>query len=145
MGGNGADGGDAWSATRDRVTVVSGLEIAPLLDQLERCQSSGSSHNDNNNKNGSSVNQIMDGARSKHPEGFDTGKAVTALISGCARRKNTRLAHLLWKWCQARQLHLNTYHYNSMIAVAATDRQPQQALKLMEEMTERRVAKNEVT
>jgi pentatricopeptide repeat protein len=115
------------------VAVVSGLQIAPLLDQLER---TGGDRG---------VEQALDGARSKHPDGFASGKAITALVSGCAKRKNSRLAHSIWNWCKKQNLDLNTFHYNSMIAVAASDRKPQEALQLMKEMSHRNITKNEVT
>lgn len=112
---------------------MSGLEINPFLDQLER------SHDI------SSIERMLDEARARYPDGFATGKAITALVSGCARRKNTRLAGTIWDWCKREDLELNTFHYNSMIAVAASDRKPQEAIKYLREMSDRGIAKNEVT
>jgi pentatricopeptide repeat protein len=133
MGGGGGGGGDMFPSSRDRVTVVSGLEISPFLDQLERAHDVVA------------VERMLAEARTNYPDAFATGKAITALVSGCARRKNTRLAATIWDWCKAENLELNTFHYNSMIAVAASDRKPQEAVKYLREMTERGVAKNEVT
>jgi pentatricopeptide repeat protein len=109
------------------------LEIAPLLDRLERAG------------DGRGVEQALEAARSEYPDGFASGKAITALVSGCAKRRHSRLAHSIWTWCKKVNLDLNTFHFNSMIAVAAADRKPQEALQLMNEMSHRGIAKNEVT
>ena len=122
-----------YSSNRDRFTVVSGLEVSPFLDRLERAHDVFG------------IEQMLGEARATYPDAFITGKAITALVSACARRKNTRLAATIWEWCKAEDLELNTFHYNSMIAVAAADRKPQEAIKYLREMTERGVAKNEVT
>lgn len=130
--GNGGDFRDPW-ANRDRVTIVYGLDCNRLLDEMEAV------------RDGRAVFQMLDKARSQYPEGFECGKAITALISASARRRNTQLAYMIWDWLQAVKIPMNVFHYNAMIAVAATERAPEKALRLMDEMTRYNIPKNEVT
>ena len=122
-----------YASNRDRVSVVSGLDVSSLLDRLERSHDLAS------------VERMLAEARADYPDAFSTGRAITALVSGCARRKNSRLAATIWDWCKTENVDLNTFHYNSMIAVAAADRKPQDAIKYLREMSDRGIAKNEVT
>jgi len=118
------------------------LDIGELLNHLERVQGGNSV-----------LFQELDRARERYPDAFRSGKALTALISGSARRRNVRLAYAVWDWLNLQQnrpegkknIPKNTYHYNSMITVYATARKPQQALELMKEMSREGIEKNEVT
>jgi pentatricopeptide repeat protein len=74
-----------------------------------------------------------------------TGKAMTALISVAARRKQIYLGHAVWDWMDIAKLHKNTFHYNSMISVAEKAKNYQHALDLLNQMTVRNIPKNEVT
>lgn len=130
----------------DRITIVCGLDIGEFLKHLERAVNEGRG---GGSSDGNILFHELDLARDKYPEAFRSGKALTALISGSARRRNVRLAYGIWDWLgmQAREgnIQKNTYHYNSMITVAATARKPQNALELMKEMSREGIDKNEVT
>jgi pentatricopeptide repeat protein len=130
-GANNNDFRDPW-ANRDRVTIVSGMDANRLLDELERLPPA-------------QVGACLEQARLQYPEGFESGKAVTALISASARRRNARLANDVWAWVNAVQMPKNVYHFNAMISVAASERSPQKALAYMREMSELGIPKNEVT
>lgn len=129
----------------ERITIVCGLDINDLLTHLERVQ--------NENQNPRALDGVifeeLDHASEKYPDAFRSGKALTALISGAARRRNVRMAYISWDWLNMKHrqgiISKNTYHYNSMITVAATARKPQQAMELMKEMSKDGIDKNEVT
>jgi pentatricopeptide repeat protein len=70
---------------------------------------------------------------------------VTAIISNLARRRNLRIANAVWDWIDSIGIDKNTFHYNSMISVCEKVRDYAKALRLLDEMKERKVAKNEVT
>jgi pentatricopeptide repeat protein len=129
---NGGDFRDPWS-NRDRVTIVYGLDCNRLLDDMEET------------RDRRAIFQMLDNARKQYVEGFEGGKAITALISASARRRNTQLANSIWEWLQASKIPMNVFHYNAMIAVAASERAPEKALRLMDEMTRFKIPKNEVT
>lgn len=44
------------------------------------------------------VFEILDKARRQYADGFESGKAITALISASPRRRNTLLANTIWDW-----------------------------------------------
>lgn len=117
-----------------RSSFICGMDVNAVLDRL--CACSGVTD----------ACRVLEHAREQHKEGFDSGKAATALISGASRRRNVQLAHTVFSWLKQRQdLTVNIYHFNSMIAVAAVARKPQQAIALMKEMKELGIRKNEVT
>ena len=84
-------------------------------------------------------------AQQEYKEAFGSGKALTALISSAARRRNVKLAQLFWEWMDEAGVPKNTFHYNSMISATEKSRNFRQALALMKEMERRGIAKNEVT
>lgn len=136
-GGNGGRGGryaeDPW-VFRDRPTVLQGLDINALVDRL----SSKLSNKD-------ALFADLDRTRQDNLNVFEGGKAMTALISVAARRKNIGLGHAVWDWMDHAGISKNTFHYNSMISVTEKARDYQRALGLLKEMKERKIAKNEVT
>lgn len=144
-GGAGARGGgpggigsrrymdDPWGY-RDRPTVLQGLDINALMDRLAEL-----SHDTDK------LFAELDRVRNEYKQIFDTGKAMTALISVAARRKQIGLGHAVWDWMDLAKLYKNTFHYNSMISVAEKAKNYQQALDLLNEMTDRNIPKNEVT
>ena len=88
----------------------------------------------------------LDAAKQDRPEVFASGKAVTAIISNLARRRNQRLAQLVWEWVDTvDDVEKNTFHYNSMISVCEKVRDHRRALSLLDEMDAKRIHKNEVT
>jgi pentatricopeptide repeat protein len=87
----------------------------------------------------------LDRARSQYPEPFDNGKALTALISSAARRRNVHMAGMIWAWMDVAHVAKNTFHYNSMISATEKSRNYRQALALLREMEQRNIPKNEVT
>jgi pentatricopeptide repeat protein len=131
-GGQGRDYRDPW-ANRDRVTIINGLDCNRLLDELEATHDRRV------------IYEKLDRAHTDYPEGFESGKAITALVSAAARRQNTNLAYTIWEWVHEVKIPKNVFHYNAMIAVAATERNPEKALRFMEEMTRENIQKNEVT
>jgi pentatricopeptide repeat protein len=108
-----------------------GLDVQALVDRLCR--------------QGNDVFRELDAAREEHIAVFQSGKAVTAIISNLARRRNLRLASTVWDWIDSVGIKKNTFHYNSMISVCEKVRDYHKALKLLDEMKEKKVPKNEVT
>lgn len=125
--GGGGDRGD----DRGRGQVIMGLDVQALVDRICR-------HN-------CDVFRELDATREEHLAVFQSGKAVTAIISNLARRRNLRLASTVWDWIDSIGIKKNTFHYNSMISVCEKVRDYKRALKLLDEMKEKGVAKNEVT
>ena len=76
---------------------------------------------------------------------FQSGKAVTAIISNLARRRKLKLAMTVWDWIDSVGIKKNTFHYNSMISVCEKVRDYHKALNLLDEMKAKHVPKNEVT
>jgi pentatricopeptide repeat protein len=122
-----------WGHARggERPGLLLGLDVTALMDRLGHPRAD--------------VFQELDQSRHNHPEVFECGKAMTALISGAARRRQMRLAQACWEYMDARRLEKNVYHYNSMISVAEKNKDYRMALSLMEEMSRRHIEKNEVT
>jgi pentatricopeptide repeat protein len=143
FGGRGGRGGsgnrrymdDPWGY-RDRPTVLQGLDINALMDRLADL-----SHEGNPDK----IFAELDRVREEYKQIFDTGKAMTALISVAARRKQIYLGHAVWDWMDRAKLQKNTFHYNSMISVAEKAKNYQHALDLLHQMSVRNIPKNEVT
>lgn len=118
----------------DRPTVVNGLDVNRLADRVSAKLSDQKA-----------LFTIIDEARESHPEAFETGRAMTALISVAARRKNIGLGWAAWDYMDHANLAKNTYHYNSMISITEKSRNYHQALNLMKEMSRNNIPKNEVT
>lgn len=114
-----------------RGQIIMGLDVQSLVDRLCRRESD--------------VFRELDVAREEHQAVFQSGKAVTAIISNLARRRNLRLATIVWEWIDSVGIKKNTFHYNSMISVCEKVRDYNKALQLLEEMEKERVDKNEVT
>jgi pentatricopeptide repeat protein len=126
---------DPWNQSyRDRPTILQGLDINALVDRLTTKL---------NNK--PALFAELDRTRQDNQNVFDSGKALTALISIAARRKNIGLGHAAWDWMDHAGIAKNTFHYNSMISVTEKARDYQHALALLQEMKERNIKKNEVT
>ena len=108
-----------------------GLDVGALVDRLVRP--------------GADVFRELDETRENHQAVFQSGKAVTAIISNLARRRNLRIANAVWDWIDSIGIDKNTFHYNSMISVCEKVRDYNKALRLLDEMNQKKVAKNEVT
>jgi pentatricopeptide repeat protein len=108
-----------------------GLDVNALVDQLVQP--------------GCDVFRELNGARETNRAVFQSGKAVTAIISNLARRRNLRIAIAVWDWMDSIGIDKNTFHYNSMISVCEKVRDYNKALRLLDEMKDKHVAKNEVT
>jgi pentatricopeptide repeat protein len=127
---------DPWNQQQreNRPTILQGLDINALVDRLISKL---------NNKE--AVFADLDRTRIDNRNVFDSGKALTALISIAARRKNIGLGHAAWDWMDHAGIAKNTFHYNSMISVTEKARDYQYALALLQEMKDRNIKKNEVT
>ena len=108
-----------------------GLDIQALVDRLVRP--------------GCDVFRELGVTRQSNMAVFASGKAVTAIISNLARRRNLRIANAVWDWIDYIGIEKNTFHYNSMISACEKVRDYNKALRLLDEMKEKKVAKNEVT
>ena len=113
--------------------IIKGMDIQALVDRLQRA----------NNQAG--VGRELELARDKHREVFDSGKALTAIISSVARRRNMNLAKAIWDWIDHVGIPKNTFHYNSMISACEKVKDYRKALHLLDEMKHKNIAKNEVT
>jgi pentatricopeptide repeat protein len=137
-GNNNNGNDDPWNqqhtGNRDRPTILQGLDINALVDRLTTKL---------NNKD--ALFAELDRTRQENRNVFDNGKALTALISIAARRKNIGLGHAAWDWMDHAGIAKNTFHYNSMISVTEKARDYQYALALLQEMKDRGIMKNEVT
>ena len=111
--------------------IIMGLDIQALVDRLVRP--------------GCDVFRELGITRGGHMAVFQSGKAVTAIISNLARRRNLRIANAVWDWIDYIGIEKNTFHYNSMISACEKVRDCNKALRLLDEMKEKKVAKNEVT
>lgn len=110
-----------------------GMDIQALVDRLQRSRDQGG------------VAHELEMAREKHREVFESGKALTAIISSVARRRNMTLAKAIWDWIDIAGIQKNTFHYNSMISACEKVKDFRKALQLMDEMKDKSIAKNEVT
>lgn len=111
--------------------IIMGLDIQALVDRLVRP--------------GCDVFRELGVTRQSHMAVFQSGKAVTAIISNLARRRNLRIANAVWEWIDYIGIEKNTFHYNSMISACEKVRDYNKALRLLDEMKEKKVPKNEVT
>ena len=122
-------GGEDRGAARGQ--IIMGLDVQSLVDRLCRREAD--------------IFRELDRARDEHQAVFQSGKAVTAIISNLARRRNLRLATIVWDWIDSVGIKKNTFHYNSMISVCEKVRDYNKALQLLDEMQRKGVEKNEVT
>jgi pentatricopeptide repeat protein len=132
--GGGVDRHDRRSSggdDRGRGQVIMGLDVQALVDKLCRPDVD--------------VFHELDLTKDEHSMIFQSGKAVTAIISNLARRRKLKLALTVWDWIDAVGIEKNTFHYNSMISVCEKVRDYHKALNLLDEMKRKNVAKNEVT
>jgi pentatricopeptide repeat protein len=133
-GGGGPDRRSSMDRGDDRGNrgqIIMGLDVQSLVDRLCRRDID--------------VFRELDNAREAHSAVFQSGKAVTAIISNLARRRNLRLATTVWDWIDSVGIRKNTFHYNSMISVCEKVRDYNKALRLLDEMKEKQIQKNEVT
>ena len=79
---------DPWSQNyRDRPTILQGLDINALCNRLTPKLNSKEA-----------LFAELDRTRQQNEFVFESGKAMTALISVAARRKNIGLGHAVWDW-----------------------------------------------
>ena len=123
MDGGGGDTG--------RSQIIMGLDVQALVDRLCRRDID--------------VFQELSRARSEYGAVFNSGKAITAIISNLARRRNLHLANAVWNWVDQVGIPKNTFHYNSMISCCEKVRDYKKAIQLMDEMQTKKITKNEVT
>mmetsp|Transcript_11550 Transcript_11550/g.25018 ORF Transcript_11550/g.25018 Transcript_11550/m.25018 type:complete len:814 (+) Transcript_11550:136-2577(+) len=88
----------------------------------------------------------MDYARKASPESFQSGRAITAILSQLGRRRQMRVAMQVWHWMESAQgITRNVFHYNALINVCEKIKDWKGALDLLRQMDEERVPKNEIT
>ena len=87
----------------------------------------------------------LDRAKNDFGASFQSGKAVTAVLSNLARRRKMGIALSVWQWMEERNIEKNVFHFNSLISVCEKMKDNQRALRLLEEMERRGIQKNEVT
>jgi pentatricopeptide repeat protein len=87
----------------------------------------------------------LDHAKDEFAASFQSGKALTAILSNLARRRKMGIALSVWQWMEERSIEKNVYHFNSLISVCEKMKDNQRALRLLEEMDRRGIQKNEVT
>jgi len=126
-----SDREDRGGIGRGGQQIIMGLDIQVLVDRLVRP--------------GCDVFRELDNTRKDHMVVFQSGKALTAIISNLARRRNLRIANGVWDWIDHVRIAKNTFHYNSMISVCEKIRDHKKALRLLDEMKEKKIPKNEVT
>mmetsp|Transcript_26325 Transcript_26325/g.72362 ORF Transcript_26325/g.72362 Transcript_26325/m.72362 type:complete len:1102 (-) Transcript_26325:190-3495(-) len=125
------DRDDRGGGGRGGQQIIMGLDIQALVDRLVRP--------------GCDIFRELGITRESNMAVFQSGKAVTAIISNLARRRNLRIANAVWDWIDHIGIEKNTFHYNSMISACEKVRDYNKALRLLDEMKEKKVAKNEVT
>ena len=111
--------------------MLQGVDVGRILD---RCQ-----------QNKQNLFEELDRVREEYRQLFDSGKAMTALISGASRRRDTPLASACWDYMESRAIPKNVYHFNAMISAMEKDRNWRRAMDLLKEMDQRNIPKNEVT
>ena len=94
---------------------------------------------------GCNLSMTLDRAKEEFLTTFQSGKALTAILSNLARRRKMGIALSVWQWMDERRIDKNVYHYNSLISVCEKMKDNQRALRLLEEMERRGIQKNEVT
>ena len=92
------------------------------------------------------VFEEMDHARNASPESFQSGRAITAILSQLGRRRQMRVAMQVWRWMESTQgITRNVFHYNALINVCEKIKDWKGALGLLRKMDEESVPKNEIT
>ena len=94
---------------------------------------------------GCNINHVMERARKENDASFACGKALTAILSNLSRRRNMGVALSVWQWMETTGVQKNVFHYNSLISVCEKMRENKRALRLLDEMDEKGIQKNEVT
>lgn len=94
---------------------------------------------------GCNLVDIMDRAKESFYASFQSGKALTAILSNLARRRKMGVALSVWQWMDQRDVTKNVFHYNSLISVCEKTKDHKMALQLLGEMERRGIKKNEVT
>lgn len=88
----------------------------------------------------------MDHARKASPESFQSGRAITAILSQLGRRRQMSVAMQVWRWMESTQgITRNVFHYNALINVCEKIKDWKGALDLLRQMDEEGVPKNEIT
>jgi pentatricopeptide repeat protein len=113
------------------VGVGVGFDVMRLVDEL--C------------KPGCVLPQVLERARAENVASFTCGKALTAILSNLARRRKIGIALSVWQWMDTADIRKNVFHYNSLISVCEKMKDNKRALRLMDEMREKGIPKNEVT
>jgi len=92
------------------------------------------------------VFEEMDHARNASPESFQSGRAITAILSQLGRRRQMRVAMHVWRWMENTQgITRNVFHYNALINVCEKIKDWKGALDLLRQMDDENVPKNEIT
>ncbi|KAL7538497.1 hypothetical protein ACHAXR_009464, partial [Thalassiosira sp. AJA248-18] len=92
------------------------------------------------------VFEEMDHARNASPESFQSGRAITAILSQLGRRRQMRVAMQVWRWMESTHgITRNVFHYNALINVCEKIKDWKGALDLLRQMDEESVPKNEIT
>jgi pentatricopeptide repeat protein len=94
---------------------------------------------------GCNIFEVLDQAQFDFSNNFQSGKALTAILSNLARRRKLGIALTVWQWMDQRRIEKNVFHYNSLISVCEKVKDNQRALHLLEEMDRKGIEKNEVT
>jgi pentatricopeptide repeat protein len=108
-----------------------GFDVMRLVDELCRP--------------GCILPHVLERARGENVASFASGKALTAILSNLARRRKIGIALSVWQWMDAASIKKNVFHYNSLISVCEKMKDNKRALRLMDEMGEKGIPKNEVT
>ena len=112
-------------------TFSVGFEVSELVNRLcsPRCH----------------VPTELESARRNSPSSFDTGKAITAILSALARRKDMKVALAVWNWMDAAGIRRNVFHYNALISVCEKTKDYRRSMQLLVQMEREGCKKNEVT
>jgi len=97
------------------------------------------------NKRKDEVFRTLDDFFHQYSAQFESGRALTALLSTSGRLRQIKTAQMVWEWIDVKKFPKNTFHYNSMISAAEKSKQFRLAMNLLDEMTRNNVQKNDVT
>jgi len=97
------------------------------------------------NKRKDEVFRALDDFFHQYSAQFESGRALTALLSTSGRLRQIKTAQMVWEWIDVKKFPKNTFHYNSMISAAEKSKQFRLAMNLLDEMTRNNVQKNDVT
>lgn len=114
-----------------RRTIPMGFEVKELVNRLI--------------SPGCFLAEELDHARNISPQSFESGKAITAILSHLARMKKIHVALSVWDWMEYSRIERNVFHFNSLISVCEKMRDWRRALNLLEQMEREGIQKNEVT